>query len=112
MAADSRGYTAFNVKGKGTFEFLRMPFGLKTAPATFIRAMEALIEDAKRLHAFVDDIKHGAQTWPEHLEDIRDLASRCVLHGLKLSPKKFMAGFTSLRALGYVVDQYGLHTDP
>ena len=112
MAPDSRAYTAFNIRGKGSFEFLRMPFGLKTAPATFIRAMDMILEGAKRLHPFIDDIKHGAPDFEGHLADIEDLASRCVLHNLHLSPKKFMAGYRSLCALGYVVDVSGLHPDP
>lgn len=112
MAMDSRGYTAFQVRGKGGFEFLRMPFGLRTAPATFIRAMEIILEGAPRLHPFIDDIKHGAPSFEEHLEDIKDLCSRCIAHKLRLSPKKFLAGFSSLRGLGYVVDAEGIHTDP
>ena len=112
MATDSRGYTAFNIRGKGSFEFLRMPFGNKTAPATFIRAMDIILEGADRLHSFIDDIKHGAPDFGKHLEDIADLASRCILHNLRLSPKKFLAGFQSLCALGFIADASGLHPDP
>ena len=112
MAHDSRGYTAFNIRGKGSFEFVRMPFGLKTAPATFIRAMDMILEGSKRLHSFIDDIKHGAPDFEGHLQDVADLASRCILHNLRLSPKKFMVGFKSLCALGYVADADGLHPDP
>ena len=112
MAPESRGYTAFTIRGHGTFEFVRMPFGLKTAPATYIRAMDIIFEGSDRLHTFVDDVKHGAATWEDHVADIKDLCTRSLHHNLRLSPKKFLVGYRSLRALGYVVDKDGLHTDP
>ncbi|KAK9816271.1 hypothetical protein WJX74_004415 [Apatococcus lobatus] len=112
MAADSRRYTAFQIKGEGAYEFLRMPFGLKTAPATFIRAINMILEGSSRLHSFVDDIKHGAPDWEGHLDDITDLANRATLHKLRLSPKKFYAGFRSLKGFGYIVDFQGFHPDP
>ena len=112
MAHESKGFTAFQIRGKGSFEFRRMPFGLKTAPATFIKAMEIILAGALRLHPFIDDIKHGAPDFEGHLDDIRDLCTRCLVHNLRLSPKKFMAAFSRLNALGYVVDKEGLHSDP
>lgn len=41
---DSRQKTAFSTD-LGHFEFLRMPFGLKNAPATFQRAMNSILGD-------------------------------------------------------------------
>ena len=91
MAHELKGFTAFQIRGKGSFEFRRMPFGLKTAPATFIKAMEIILAGALPLHPFIDDIKHGAPDYEGHLDDIRDLCTRCLVHNLRLSPKKFMA---------------------
>ena len=74
--------------------------------------MEIILAGALRLHPFIDDIKHGAPDFEGHLDDIRDLCTRCLVHNLRLSPKKFMAAFSRLNALGYVVDKEGLHSDP
>ena len=46
MAHESKGFTAFQRCGKGSFEYRKMPFGLKTAPATFIKAMGIILAGA------------------------------------------------------------------
>ena len=112
MAHGSREYTAFQVRGHGHMEFLRMPFGLKTAPATFIRAMDIVFSAAENLVVFFDDINHGNPTFEGHLDDWRDLFTRALLHNLRLSPKKTLVGFSSVVRLGYRVDETGLHPDP
>ena len=70
--------------------------GLKTAPATFIRAMDIVFSAAENLVVFFDDINHGNQTFEGHLEDWGDLFTRALLHNLRLSPKKTLIGFSSV----------------
>ena len=107
MAHGSRGYTAVQVRGHGPLEFLRMPFGLETAPAIYIRAMDVILAGNPKLVAFFDDINHGNATFEGHLEDWRDLCVRALTHNLRLSPKKTYVGFSSIARLGYKVDADG-----
>lgn len=53
--------TAFSTKS-GHYEFLRMPFGLSSAPATFTRAMKSILMGLEEMcTAYLDDIVvHGA----------------------------------------------------
>lgn len=53
--------TAFSTKS-GHYEFLRLPFGLSSAPATFTRAMKSIIMGLEEMcTAYLDDIVvHGA----------------------------------------------------
>ncbi|KAK9837769.1 hypothetical protein WJX74_004701 [Apatococcus lobatus] len=83
-----------------------------TMAADSRRAINMILEGSSRLHSFVDDIKHGAPDWEGRLDDITDLANRATLHKLRLSPKKFYAGFRSLKGFGYIVDFQGFHPDP
>jgi hypothetical protein len=44
LAASSRPITAFTVPGRGLMQFRVMPFGLHSAPATFQRLLDAVLE--------------------------------------------------------------------
>ncbi len=56
MAAESRESTAFSTPNSH-FEWLRMPFGLKTAPIIFQRIVNPLFSDVigKGVYAYLDD---------------------------------------------------------
>jgi len=57
MDENSIAKTAFSTK-HGHYEYTRMPFGLKNAPATFQRCMNNLLEDLiyKDCLVYLDDI--------------------------------------------------------
>ena len=60
---ESQWLTCF-VCSAGVFEFARMPFGLKSASNTFIRAVSRILEPIKDFtEAFVDDMAVLSQTW-------------------------------------------------
>jgi hypothetical protein len=59
--------TAFSTK-QGHWEYLRLPFGLKTAPATFQKMMNSVLSGLMGTHCFVylDDIVIYARSLAEH----------------------------------------------
>jgi Reverse transcriptase (RNA-dependent DNA polymerase) len=68
FAPEDREKTAFT-SHRGLFQFLRMPFGLKTAPATFQRSIDVILSTVcfQRALTYLDDIAVYSQrsncTW-------------------------------------------------
>lgn len=66
-AEQDRAITAFSTK-KGIWEYKRLPFGLKTAPATFQRMMNVALSGltGSRYFVFLDDIVVYVRSLDEH----------------------------------------------
>ena len=60
---------------KGLYEFLAMPFGMKTAPATFQRMMSKIVlKGLDFADAYIDDVEVDTPTsFPQHLSLLRKL---------------------------------------
>ncbi|KAK3098880.1 hypothetical protein FSP39_023928 [Pinctada imbricata] len=69
LSEDTREKSAF-VTPYGLYEFTVMPFGMKTSPATFIRLMNSVLQNADHVVAYFDDLVVYSDEWNTHLEDI------------------------------------------
>ena len=69
MLEKSQQYTAFTVGSMGIFEFLRMPYGLCNALATFQRLMQNCLGELNLTYAliYLDDVIVFSQTEEQHL---------------------------------------------
>ena len=69
MAEKSQEYTAFTVGSMGIFEFLRMPYRLCNALATFQQLMQNCLGELNLTYAliYLDDVIVFSQTEEEHL---------------------------------------------
>ena len=87
MAEESKKYTGFSTQN-GHFEFNRMPFGLKTAPATFQRMIDCALKRLNRKICFVysDDIVVFGPTLEKHNNNLMILFERLRLGGFNLQP--------------------------
>ena len=67
MAPEDRAKTAF-ITPDGHYEYLRMPFGLKNAPAIFQRLMNHVLRGliGKELFVYLDDVVVYSRTLAEH----------------------------------------------
>ena len=104
--------TAF-VTPDGSYEFLKMPFGMINSAATLKRAMKKLIEDLDDVDFYWDDILVHTRTWEEHIRALRELFSRLVQAGLTIRPTKCLFGVNSVDFLEHRLEQgmIGLHQD-
>ena len=106
---EDRPKTAFATH-QGLFQFIRMPFGLVSAPAIFARMMRMLHLADLSAENFFDILVHSA-SWSDHLHHVRNVLDRLKSYGLTARPSKILAGFQSLEFLGHVVGSGVLRPD-
>lgn len=104
-----RQKTAFSTEA-GHYEFLRMPFGLKTAPATFQRAMDNILRGLQGLHCLVymDDIIIYSTSMQEHVKDLRSIFDRLREANLKVQLDKSEFLRKEVLYLGHTITDQGL----
>ena len=96
----------------GTFEFLRMPFGLKNAGQTFQWMMDEILSDLDYLFVYMDDVLVASRSMEEHIEHFRELFRRLAAHDLVVSPAKCQFGQTRIEFLGHTVTKDGVEPLP
>ena len=110
MAEKSRQYTAFTIGSMGIFEFLRMPYRLCNAPATFQRLMQNCLGELNLTYAliYLDDVIVFSRTEEEHLTQLWAVFERFSEHGLKLKPSKCHFLWKEITFLGHKVSEEGM----
>lgn len=105
--------TAFSTP-YGHFEFDRMPFGLKNAPATFQRLMDRVLTGLQGTEMFVylDDIVLYASSLEDHERKFNTLMERLKNANLKLQPDKCEFLKKEVLYLGHYVGRNGVRPDP
>ena len=105
--------TAFT-KPRGTFQYAKMPFGLKNAGATFQRAMDIAFANEKDvfLVVYLDDLTVFSGSDDEHLHHLRVVFQRCRKFGISLNPKKSLFAMDEGKFLGNIISKYGIRIDP
>ena len=102
LSEKSRELTGFATH-RGKFAFEVLPFGLSSAPMTFNRIMRKLLERAKGLHHYLDDVLAHTESWTEHLATLRDFFIRVREANLSIRPSKCQVGYNKIEFLGQVV---------
>jgi hypothetical protein len=110
--AENRAKTAFSTK-EGHWEYKRLPFGLKTAPATFQRMMNVVLSGltGSRCFVFLDDIVVYEKSLAEHDNKIRQVFDRIRGSNLKFKPGKCEFLRKEVSYLGHVISENGVLPD-
>ena len=109
---EDRCKTAFSTP-YGHYEYLRMPFGLTGAPATFQRLMNIVLTGLQGLKCFVylDDCCVYSNDLNEHIVRITNVFKRFRQHNLKLQPDKCEFLRKEVTYLGHCITERGLKPD-
>jgi hypothetical protein len=101
--------TAF-VTQEGQFEFLRMPFGVSNAPATFQRALNNLFTSFRdnKIIIYLDDILIASETISDGLTTLNVVLQKLQSANLKLNLEKCYFFETTINYLGYEINQEGI----
>ncbi|SNX82872.1 uncharacterized protein MEPE_01578 [Melanopsichium pennsylvanicum] len=104
-----RWKTAF-VSHRGLYQYKRVPFGLKNAPAFFQRFMDHLLGHMRWTEALVylDDVVIFSPTLTQHVKSLDTLLKAARNVGLKFSPDKCHFALSSLKLLGRRVSTQGI----
>ena len=111
MEESSKDKTAFSTPD-GHYQFKRMPFGLKNAPAEFSRIMHRILGHRDYVEIYLDDITIHSKTFEEHIEQIKIVAAELIKAGLKVKPSKCVWLAKEVATLGYVVSGGQVSMDP
>ncbi|GJW37860.1 reverse transcriptase domain-containing protein [Tanacetum coccineum] len=113
MAEGDEDKTAFIV-GEGVFCYLKMPFGLNNARATYQRLIDKIFHDQieRNLEAYVDDMVIKSMYEEEMLADIKETFEKFQSINMKLNPKKCSFGVEEGPFLGHLITKQGIRANP
>lgn len=110
----SQEYTAFSIPGRGQFCFQVLPFGLCNSAQSMQRFMDSIFgpEFQGRLFVYLDDVILFSTTFDDHILLLREVLDKLKEANLTINLEKCNFFRKSINYLGFVVSEFGLHTDP
>ncbi|GBP10989.1 Retrovirus-related Pol polyprotein from transposon gypsy [Eumeta japonica] len=105
--------TAFSFNG-GKYEFNRMPFGLKNAPAIFQRCVDYILRPyiGKFAYVYIDDVLIFSSTPEEHMKHIDVIFKTLKENTLKVSSEKSKFFMPEVEYLGHIISHNKIHPNP
>uniref|UniRef100_A0A147BN06 RNA-directed DNA polymerase n=1 Tax=Ixodes ricinus TaxID=34613 RepID=A0A147BN06_IXORI len=111
LSKESQEYTTF-LTPFGRFQFLRLPFGISTAPEFFQREMLRVLEGLQGQVCLQDDIIVFGSTAEEHDRNLSQVLHRLREAGITLNPDKCAFRKKEVKFLGHIVSSQGIKADP
>ena len=101
--------TAFG-SPKGLWQWLVMPEGLKSVPATLSRIMQRVFNHIarERIVLYFDDVCSISETFEEHLTNLQEMFDALRRHNLKIRASKCTFGASRITFLGHQVTSDGI----
>jgi len=96
----------------GLYEFTRLPFGTKSAPAYFQRQVHRLFGDIPGVTSYQDDLGMFAPTFTAFLNVVRNVLDRCRQAHVMINARKSILGPARLAYLGHLIGPATVEVDP
>jgi hypothetical protein len=113
MSREDRKHTAF-VTVDGLYCYVVMPYGLKNALPTFVRAMSKTFGDLIRdkVEVYIDDIVVKTKRGSTLVEDLTLVFNKLRATRTKLNLDKCVFGVSAGKWLGFLVSYRGIEANP
>ena len=110
---DSRQYTAFSTQ-KNHWQFKRLSFGLRNAPAAFQREIQAVLSafPSNKVIAYLDDILIMGTSFEEHLSLVSKVLQTLESYSIKVKLNKCAWFQSEVKFLGHIVSSSGIKKTP
>ena len=107
--SDSRPCTAFSTH-RSHWQFKRLSFGLRNAPAAFQREIQAVLRSfpSNKVIAYLDDILIMSKSLEEHLQLVEKVLQTLAQYKLKINQTKCEFFRHQVEFLGHIVSQTGI----
>jgi hypothetical protein len=94
--------------------YIKMPFGLNNAPATYQRCMDVILMGLKGIDCLVylHDIICFSATMEEHAQKLEAIFARLDQANFKIQPEKCVFATDTVEYLGHVCTPLGIWPDP
>jgi hypothetical protein len=113
MSREDRKHIAF-VTVDGLYCYVVMPYGLKNALPTFVRATSKIFEDLirDRIEIYVDDIVVKTKIGSTLVEDLTLIFNKLRATRTKLNPDKCVFSVSAGKLLGFLVSHRCIEANP
>jgi hypothetical protein len=113
MSRQDRKHTAL-VTVDGLYCYVVMPYGLKNALPTFVRAMSKTYGDLirDRIEVYIDDIVVKTKRGSTLVEDLTLVFDKLWATHPRLNPEKCVFGVSAGKLLGFLVSHRGIEANP
>ena len=109
LEESSKQYTAFSTN-RGHWQFKRLSFGLRNAPAAFQREIQAVLSafPSNKVIAYIDDILILSSSFDEHIDLVTKVLTTLETYGIKIKPSKCEWFREEVEFLGHRVSMTGV----
>jgi len=111
LDTESSYLTTFNTP-LGRYRWLRLPFGIKSAPEIYQRIMDEMLKGIDGAYAIIDDILIAGDDIAHHDAILRQVIGRATEYNLKLNYDKCLIRQQRVPYMGHILTANGLQADP
>jgi hypothetical protein len=110
LDSESSKFTVFSTPF-GCYKFLRLPFGIKTAPEIFQKMNQKNFGDIDNVIIYFDDLLIAANSKEEHDKILHKVINRAREKGVKFNKEKVQYRKTEVKYMGHIFNREGMRID-